>query len=209
MLFKKVLLSFGFIGILYGVQSLPQDHSMVFAASISGMIVDENGVGIEKAAVTIKGKKGPDKKQKTKTDSDGFYEFTGLKKGKYTVKVTSVGYKNGKEKVKIGNNADDVEGDFTLNFDEYVKTNDTETMDDAVSAFQEIGTLRKTDPIGIDDIEYQYISFIQELTQEKDAQYNLTMDDDILTGMRHMLHIRQYMVRQTGKIKYCQKIACP
>ncbi|WP_169703064.1 hypothetical protein [Candidatus Kuenenia stuttgartiensis] len=72
MLFKKVLLSFGFMGILYGVQSLPQDHSMVLAASINGIIVDENGVGIEKAEVTIKGKKGHDKKQKIKQIPMGF-----------------------------------------------------------------------------------------------------------------------------------------
>lgn len=51
MLFKKVLLSFGFMGILYGVQSLPQDHSMVLAASINGIIVDENGVGTERPIV--------------------------------------------------------------------------------------------------------------------------------------------------------------
>lgn len=183
MLFKKVLMSFGFMGILYGVQSLPQEHSMVLAASISGMIVDENGVGIEKAEVTIKGKRGPDKKQKTKTDSDGFYEFDGLKKGKYTVKVTSVGYKNGKEKVKIGNNADDVEGDFTLNFDEYVKTNDTETMDDAVSAFQQIGTLRKEDPVNIEEIVSLYEEYLQDLTQQLDSEYSLTMDEDLISAM--------------------------
>ncbi|GJQ48268.1 MAG: hypothetical protein HKUEN01_06540 [Candidatus Kuenenia stuttgartiensis] len=183
MLFKKVLLSFGFMGILYGVQSLPQDHSMVLAASINGIIVDENGVGIEKAEVTIKGKKGHDKKQKIKTDSDGLYEFTGLKKGKYTIKVTSVGYKNGKEKVKIGNNADDVEGDFTLNFDEYVKTNDTETMDDAVSAFQQIGTLRKEDPVNIEEIVSLYEEYLQDLTQQLDSEYSLTMDEDLISAM--------------------------
>ncbi len=183
MLFKKVLLSFGFMGILYGVQSLPQDHSTVLAASVSGMITDENGDGIEKAEVTIKGKKLSKKNEKTKTDSDGFYEFNGLKKGTYRVKVASVGYKSGKEKIKIGSNSDDLESDFTLNFDEYVKTKDTETMDNAVSAFQEIGTLRKEDPINIDEIVSLYEAYLQDLTQQLDSEYSLSMDDDLLSAM--------------------------
>ncbi|WP_230409915.1 hypothetical protein [Candidatus Kuenenia stuttgartiensis] len=97
--------------------------------------------------------------------------------------MTSVGYKNGKEKVKIGNNADDVEGDFTLNFDEYVKTNDTETMDDAVSAFQQIGTLRKEDPVNIEEIVSLYEEYLQDLTQQLDSEYSLTMDEDLISAM--------------------------
>ncbi|MCF6148040.1 MAG: carboxypeptidase regulatory-like domain-containing protein [Candidatus Kuenenia sp.] len=183
MLFKKIVISFGFVGILYGVQALHQDHSVVIAATLTGMITDENGDGIEDAVVTIKGRKGPKKKQKATTDSDGFYEFDDLKKGKYRVKVTSVGYKSEKETLKIEKNTDDAESDFTLDFDEYDTTNDTESMDSAVSAFQEIGTLRKEDPINIDEIVSLYEEYLQDLTQQLDTEYSLSMDEDLLSAM--------------------------
>ncbi|MBM4053655.1 MAG: carboxypeptidase regulatory-like domain-containing protein [Planctomycetes bacterium] len=183
MILKKFLFSFGIAGILSCVNLVCQEHSVIHAASLTGMILNENGDGVEKAEVSVKGGKGTKKKQKVITDSDGFYEFTGLKKGKYRIKITSAGYISEDEKLEIENGADTIETDFTLIFDEYEKTSDTETMDNAVSAFQEIGTLRKEDPINIDEIASLYEEYLQDLTQQMDSEYGLSMDSDLLSAM--------------------------
>lgn len=183
MIFKRVLVSLGILGSLYSAHVIYPDCSVVIAASLSGMITDENGDGIEDAVITIKRKKGPNKKQKTTTDFDGFYEFDGLKKGKYRIKIKSVGHESERDTLKIEKNTDDAENDFTLTFDEYDATSDTETMDNAVSAFQEIGTLRKEDPIDGDEIALVYSGDLQDLTREMDDEYDLSMDEDILSAI--------------------------
>ena len=90
-----------------------------------------------------------------------------------------MGYEKVSEIVTISKSSEDVEKDFTLNFSSYTKTNDADTIDAAVTAFSEIGTLRKQDPIDGDAISSVYEGELQDLTKEMDAEYSLTLDSDI------------------------------
>ncbi|MGR3177290.1 MAG: hypothetical protein ACUZ8E_04470, partial [Candidatus Anammoxibacter sp.] len=63
---------------------------------------------------------------------------------------------------------------------EFVKTNDTGSIDAAVAAFKTIGTLRKADPIDTAAITSEYQGDLQTLAKAVDADHNLTLDSDIV-----------------------------
>ena len=175
---KKMFVSLGVVSCLFaGTYAMEASISTVQAASITGIVTDENGDAIEDAVIKIKSK--GNKKKSASIDSDGFYEVTKLRKGKHKLTVESVGYEKVSEIVTISKSSEDVEKDFTLNFSSYTKTNDADTIDAAVTAFSEIGTLRKQDPIDGDAISSVYEGELQDLTKEMDAEYSLTLDSDI------------------------------
>src|SRR3990170_3549142 len=174
---NKLFMSLGVVSCLFiGAQVLGANVSPVLAASIIGVVTDENGDAIENAVVKIKNK---GKKKTVSTDSDGLYEVAKLRKGKHKLTVESVGYETVSEIVTISKNSEEVEKDITLNFSAYIKTNDTDTIDAAVSAFSEIGTLRKEETIDGDAIEAAYEGELQDLVQEMDTENSLTLDSDI------------------------------
>lgn len=171
------------VGLLSVTYLLETNRSDLFAASIMGFVTDENGDAIEDASIKIKSK---GKKEKTiSTDSDGSYEITKLKKGKHELTVESVGYETASEVVTISKskNSEEIDKDFTLNFSAYTKTNDTDTIDAAVSAFTEIGTLRKANPMDGNAIASAYEGELQDLTKETDTKYGLTLDSDISSAV--------------------------
>src|SRR3990172_2705885 len=175
---KKMVVTLGVVsGLFAGLYAMEAGMPSVHAASIIGVVTDENGDAIKNTVVKIKNK---GKKKAVSTDSDGLYEVTKLKKGKHKLKVESVGYETVSEVVKISKNSEEIEKDITLNFSAYTKTNKTDTMDAAVSAFSEIGTLRKEETIDGDAIEAAYEGELQDLVQEMDTENSLTLDSDIL-----------------------------
>ena len=179
--FNKLFMSLGVVSCLFiGAQVLGANVSPVLAASIIGVVTDENGDAIENAVVKIKNK---GKKKTVSTDSDGLYEVAKLRKGKHKLTVESVGYETVSEIVTISKNSEEVEKDVTLNFSSYTKTNDTDTIDAAVSAFTEIGTLRRDDPIDGESIASAYEGELQDLTKEMDTEYGLILDSDILSAL--------------------------
>ena len=174
---NKLFMSLGVVSCLFvGAQVLGTNVSPVLAASIIGVVTDENGDAIEDAVIKIKNK---GKKKTVSTDSDGLYEVAKLRKGKHKLTVESVGYETVSEIVTISKNSEEVEKDITLNFSAYIKTNDTDAIDAAVSAFSEIGTLRKEETIDGDAIEAAYEGELQDLVQEMDTENSLTLDSDI------------------------------
>lgn len=181
-LLNKVFMPLGVASCLFvGTHLLEKNISTVQAASITGFVTDENGDAIEDASIKIKGK---GKKEKTiSTDSDGSYEITKLRKSKHQLTVESGGYETASEVVTISKNSEEVEKDFTLNFSTYTKTNGTSTIDAAVSAFSEIGTLRKKDPIDGDAIASAYEGELQDLVKEMDAENGLTLDSDVSSAI--------------------------
>ena len=90
-----------------------------------------------------------------------------------------MGYETVSEIVTISKNSEEVEKDFALNFLHIRKRNDTDTIDAAVSAFSEIGTLRKDDPIDGESLASAYEGELQDLTKEMDTEYGLSLDSDI------------------------------
>src|SRR3990167_2865066 len=180
---KKVLIPTGLVaGLLLSSPLLDVNCSTLQAASIAGIVADENGDAIEGATINIKSKKTSAKRKFNKTtsaDTEGSYEINKLKKGKYRVTVKSVGYETVSEVLTVNKNNEEVEKDITLNFSAYTKTNDTDTIDAAVSAFSEIGTLRKEETIDGDAIEAAYEGELQDLVQEMDTENSLTLDSDI------------------------------
>ncbi len=178
---NKLFVSLGVVSCLFvGAYTLGTNISTVQAASIIGVVMDENGDAIEDAVIKVKNK---GKKKTVSPDSDGFYEVTKLKRGKHKLTVESVGYETVSEIVTISKNSEEVEKDITLNFSSYTKTNDTDTIDAAVSAFTEIGTLRRDDPIDGESIASAYEGELQDLTKEMDTEYGLTLDSDILSAI--------------------------
>lgn len=174
---NKLFMSLGVVSCLFvGTYALGTNVSTVQAASIIGVVTDENGDAIEDAVIKVKNKR---KKKSVSADSDGFYEVTKLRKGKHKLTVESVGYETVSEIVTIRKNSEDVEKDITLNFSAYTKTNDTDAIDAAVSAFSEISTLRKAETIDGDAIEAAYEGELQDLVQEMDTENSLTLDSDI------------------------------
>ena len=169
------------VGLLIVTHLLETNRSDLFAASITGFVTDENGDAIEDASIKIKSK--GKKKKAISTDSDGSYEITKLKKGKHELTVESVGYETVFEVVTISKNSEDAEKDFTLNFSAYTKTNDTVTIDAAVTAFSTIGTLRKLNPIDGSAIEAAYKGKLQDLVKEMDAENGLTLDSDVSSAI--------------------------
>ena len=179
--FNKLFMSLGVVSCLFiGAQVLGANVSPVLAASIIGVVTDENGDAIENVVVKIKNK---GKKKTVSTDSDGLYEVAKLRKGKHKLTVESVGYETVSKIVTIRINSEEVEKDVTLNFSSYTKTNDTDTIDAAVSAFTEIGTLRRDDPIDGESIASAYEGELQDLTKEMDTEYGLVLDSDILSAI--------------------------
>jgi len=175
---KKMVVSLGIVSSLFaGMYVMEGGVPSVQAASILGVVTDENGDSVRNAVVKIKNK---GKKKTVSTDTDGLYEVMKLKKGKHKLTVESVGYETVSEVVTIRKNSEEVEKDITLNFSSYTKTNDTDAMDAAVSAFSEIGTLRKQETIDGDAIEAAYEGELQDLVQEMDTENSLTLDSDIL-----------------------------
>ena len=63
-------------------------------ATLSGTVVNEAGVAVEGATVTLDGKS-------TTTDVNGKFEFTGLEAGTYTLKVSKTGYTSYTESFSI------------------------------------------------------------------------------------------------------------
>lgn len=188
-LFNKLFVPLGFFvctSMLGGTQFLESNRSDIFAASVIGIVTDENGDGIENVKVVVESKKKSGKKKRKKTtltDVDGSYEVEKLKKGKHKVTVSSVGYENASESITIKKNKEEFEKDFTLNFASYTKTADTSTIDAAVSDFSEIGSLRRADPMDGNAIATAYEGELQDLTKEMDSEYGLSMDSDITSAI--------------------------
>lgn len=70
----------------------------VTSGKISGTVVDESDVPVKKAKVKIKRESTKDK---TKTDENGYFEFTKLKKGTYKIEAKKDGYKKSKMSVTL------------------------------------------------------------------------------------------------------------
>lgn len=189
-LMNKLFMPLGVaVGLLIVTHLLETNRSDLFAASITGLVTDENGDAIQDASIKIKSK---GKKKKTiSTDSDGSYEITKLKKGIHELTVESVGYEIVSEVVTISENSEEIDKDFTLNFSAYTKTNNTGTIDAAVSAFSEIGTLRRKDPIDGDAIEAAYEGELQDLVKEMDTGNSLTLDSDITGAIEDIKNINE------------------
>lgn len=179
---NKLFMSLGiFVGMLTGACLLDLNGAVLHAASIIGIISDENGDPIKDAIITVKSKKntGGKKSKKTLTDSEGAYEIDNLKKGKYKLSIKSTGYEKATDTLKISNNSEEVQKDVTLTFSAYTKTNNTQTMDAAVASYNEIGVLRRQVPIDADAIASAYEGELQDLTKAVDGENNLTLDSDI------------------------------
>lgn len=179
---NKLFMSLGiFVGMLSGTCLLNMNGSVLHAASITGIISDENGDPIKDVVIKVKSKKNTSgkKSKKTVTDSEGAYEIDNLKKGNYKLSIKSVGYEKATDTLKISNNNEEVQKDVTLTFSAYTKTNNTQTMDAAVASFNEIGVLRRQVPIDADAIASAYEGELQDLTKAVDAENNVTLDSDI------------------------------
>ena len=68
-------------------------------SSIKGKIVTADGFPVVSVTVTLKGEA-----ISTKTNNDGLYQFTKLKKGKYTIAVSAVGLKSEQKSVELADN---------------------------------------------------------------------------------------------------------
>ncbi len=62
-------------------------------------------------------------------------------------------------------------------------TSNTEAVDSAVGAFQEIGTLRNADPVDGNAIRSVYVNSLQAMVQQVDADHGLTLDGDLLAAI--------------------------
>ncbi|SEN17714.1 hypothetical protein [Nitrosomonas marina] len=62
-------------------------------------------------------------------------------------------------------------------------TSNAEAVDTAVAAFQEIGALRREDPIDANAIRNVYLNSLQALTQQVDTDNGLTLDSDVLVAI--------------------------
>ncbi len=71
-----------------------------------------------------------------------------------------------------------------LNLNSYSKTHGTEVViDGALSAFQEIGTLRREFPMDTDAIAAAYAGDLQQLTQIVDQIYGLAIDSEVVAAI--------------------------
>lgn len=183
-LFNKLFVKTGMVaGLLCGAFLLDLNMPALQAASLFGTVSDENGDPIEDARITIKAKKntgGKNPKKTGATDAEGSYEIDDLKKGNYKLTIISGGYEKVTETLKISENSEEIEKDYTLTFSTYTKTSSTKTMDEAVASYQEIGVLRRQVPIDANAIASAYKSELQDLTKNVDTENNLTLDSDIL-----------------------------
>ncbi|RZK80198.1 MAG: TonB-dependent receptor [Pedobacter sp.] len=78
------------------------------SSSIKGKVVTADGFPVVSVTVTLKGEA-----ISTKSNNDGLYQFTKLKKGSYTVIVSAVGLKSDQKTVELGDN-DNQAIDFML-----------------------------------------------------------------------------------------------
>lgn len=69
-------------------------------SNISGTIIDIEGTLLEKVKLRLK--KGSKTKKKTKSDENGYFEFTNLKGGSYKIIARRSGYKKSKTAVELG-----------------------------------------------------------------------------------------------------------
>ncbi|MCW5600957.1 hypothetical protein [Nitrosomonas sp.] len=69
---------------------------------------------------------------------------------------------------------------------QYQVTTDTSFIDNAVAAYQAIGTLRRQNPIDAEAIAAAYAGDLQQLTQIADSVYGLSMHNDILTAIEYL-----------------------
>ncbi|MCF6154494.1 MAG: carboxypeptidase regulatory-like domain-containing protein [Candidatus Brocadia sp.] len=184
---NKLFMPLGIIvGFFSGTYLPDMNIPALHAASIIGIVSDENGDPIEDALITIKSKKNTNGKRSKKivlTDSEGSYEIDNVKKGKHKLTVKSGGYETGTEILKISENSEEAERDVTLKFANYTKTTDTKTMDAAVASYNEIGVLRRQVPVDGDAIASAYEGELQDLTKEVDTENTLTLDSDILAAI--------------------------
>ncbi|MBW7898100.1 hypothetical protein B188_07480 [Candidatus Brocadiaceae bacterium B188] len=188
---NKLFLSSAIVFGLLAATNLTDSVSQ--AATIIGVVSDENGDPIEGALITATPKQnngGNASKKKVYTDPEGAYEIEGIKKGKHKLTIESGGYEKATETLKITNKKEEVEKDFTLTFSIYSKTTNTESMDAAVASFKEIDTLRKTGTAtgevvvkAGNDIETTYEGDLRNLAKEVDEKNNLNLDDDILSAI--------------------------
>lgn len=183
-LFNKLFVKTGLVvGLLSCAYFMDMNMPALQAAELFGIVSDENGDPIEDALITIKPKKNTGGKNSKKTDSsdaDGSYEIDDLKKGNYKVTIISGGYDKVTETLKISEDSEEIEKDFTLPFSSYTKKSKTKTMDAAVASYQEIGTLRKQVPIDANALASAYEGELQDVTKEMDAENTLGLDSDVL-----------------------------
>ncbi|MEJ7560563.1 MAG: TonB-dependent receptor [Pedobacter sp.] len=78
------------------------------SSSIKGKIVTADGFPVVSVTVTLKGEA-----ISTKSNNDGLYQFTKLKKGSYTIAVSAVGLKSDQKTVELADN-DHQTADFML-----------------------------------------------------------------------------------------------
>lgn len=182
-LLNKLFVPLGIIvGLLNGVYFHGVGVPVLQAASIVGIVSDENGDPVEDAVIAIKSKKNAGSGNSNKavlTDSEGAYEIDNIKKGKYKLIVKSGGYEKATETLKINEDSEEAEKDFTLLFSTYTKTSETKVMDAAVDSYNEIGVLRRKVPIDGNAIASAYEGELRDLTKEVDAEYKVTLDSDI------------------------------
>ncbi|MBE7446123.1 MAG: carboxypeptidase regulatory-like domain-containing protein [Planctomycetia bacterium] len=182
-LLNKLFVPLGIIvGLLNGVYFHGVGVPVLQAASIVGIVSDENGDPVEDAVIAIKSKKNAGSGNSNKTvltDFEGAYEIDNIKKGKYKLIVKSGGYEKATETLKINEDSEEAEKDFTLLFSTYTKTSETKVMDAAVDSYNEIGVLRRKVPIDGNAIASAYEGELRDLTKEVDAEYKVTLDSDI------------------------------
>ncbi len=75
------------------------------------------------------------------------------------------------------------EGRFAAHAATLESTSNTEAVDSAVSAFQEIGALRNANPVDANAIRSVYVNSLQALVQQVDADHDLTLDGDLLAAI--------------------------
>ena len=186
-LLNKVFVPLGIIvGLLNGAYFHDMGVSVLQAATVVGIVSDENGDPIEDAVIAIKSKKNAGGRNSNKTvltDSEGSYELDDLKKGKYKLTVKSGGYETVTETLTISEDSEEAEKDFALTFSTYTKTSDTKTMGASVASYNEIGVLRRQVPIDANAIASAYEGELQDLTKEVDAENNVTLDSDISSAI--------------------------
>lgn len=67
-------------------------------------------------------------------------------------------------------------------------TSVVDAINPAVSAYQRIGKLRKQDPIDADALTEEYTGTLQDLTQQVDVRFNLSLDSDVLAAIDEIRH---------------------
>ncbi len=122
--------------------------SSTMPGSISGTVEDENGDPVENADVELV----DDNDQlvdSTTSDSDGFYEFTDVDSGSYTVRASKSGYVDDEEPVTLAGGEDKTGQDLELKFGSIrgvvVDENGDEVPDATVEVIDENGDVVGTD----------------------------------------------------------------